>query len=90
MLANDHEKDLAKTIAKFPSVLSDCAEQRKPHLLAVYAQELATHFNQFYRYVPVLKSEGSARDSRLALVEASMWALRNSLDCLGVEAPKEM
>jgi len=89
-LVNDHEKDLAKTIAKFPTTISDCAEQRKTHLLAVYAQELATHFNQFYRYVPVLKSEGPARDSRLALVEASMWALRNSLGCLGLEAPKEM
>jgi arginyl-tRNA synthetase len=89
-LVNDHERDLAKTIAKMPSVIADCADQRKTHLLAVYAQELATQFNQFYRYVPVLKSEGAARDSRLALVEASMWALRNSLDCLGLEAPKQM
>ena len=89
-MVNDHEKNLAKTIAKLQSVIYDCAEQRRTHLLAVYAQELATEFNQFYRYVPVLKSEGAARDSRLALVEASMWALRNSLECLGLEAPKEM
>ena len=89
-LATDYEKDLVKSIAGFPSVLADCAENRRTHPLAVYAQDLAAQFNQFYRYVPVLKAEGGARDARLALVEASMWALRNSLNSLGVEAPEEM
>ncbi len=90
LLRTEHEKDLAKTIAKFPSVVDECAEHRKTHPLAVYAQDLATQFNQFYRFDPVLKAEGETRNARLALVEASMWALRNSLSCLGVEAPEEM
>jgi arginyl-tRNA synthetase len=90
LLVNDHEKALAKLIAAFPSVVSDCAEYRRAHTLAAYAQDLATQFNQFYRYVPVLKSEGATRDARLALVEASMWTLKNSLHCLGIEAPEEM
>jgi arginyl-tRNA synthetase len=89
-LATDYEKDLVKTIARLPSVVADCAEHRKTHVLAVYAQDLATQFNQFYRFVPVLKAEGGTRNARLALVEASMWALRNSLACLGIEAPNEM
>ncbi len=89
-LTTDYEKDLAKTIARFPSVVADCARYRKTHVLAVYALDLAAQFNQFYRFVPVLKSEGAARDARLALVEASMWTLRNSLTCLGIEAPTEM
>jgi len=90
LLVNDHERALAKLIAEFPTVLMDCAENRRAHTLAAYAQDLASQFNQFYRYVPVLRSEGSARDSRLALVEASMWTLRNALDALGIEAPEEM
>ena len=89
-LGTEYEKELVKTIARFPSVVADCAEHRKTHVLAVYAQDLAAQFNQFYRFVPVLKAEGGARDARLALVEASMWALRNSLTCLGIEAPNEM
>jgi arginyl-tRNA synthetase len=89
-LGTDYEKELVKTIARFPSVVADCAEHRKTHVLAVYAQDLAAQFNQFYRFVPVLKAEGGARNARLALVEASMWALRNSLACLGIEAPNEM
>ncbi|MGQ9586800.1 MAG: arginine--tRNA ligase [Thermoplasmata archaeon] len=90
LLVNEHEKNLAKTIACLPSVIAECAEHRKTHVLAQYAQDLATQFNQFYRYVPVLRSEGATRDARLALVEASMWALRNALNCLGLEAPEEM
>jgi arginyl-tRNA synthetase len=77
-------------VAGFGSVIQECAESRRPHILAVYAQDLAAEFNQFYRYMPVLKAEGATRDARLALVEASMWALRNALTCLGLEAPEEM
>ena len=89
-LATDHEKALAKLVAGFPSVIEECAENRRAHTLAAYAQDLAAQFNQFYRYVPVLKAEGDVLAARLALVEASMWALRNSLSCLGMEAPEEM
>jgi arginyl-tRNA synthetase len=89
-LTTDYEKDLVKMIARFPSVISECAEYRKTHVLAVYVQDLAAQFNQFYRFVPVLRAEGGARDARLALVEASMWALRNALWCLGIDAPREM
>lgn len=89
-LVNDHERLLAKMIAAFPSVVRDCAEYRRGHAMATYAQDLAAQFNQFYRYVPVLKAEGAVRQSRLALVEATMWTLRNALNCLGIEAPEEM
>lgn len=90
LLGTEQERQLAKTIAAFPSIIDECAEHRKTHVLAAYAQDLATHFNQFYRFVPVLKAEGATRDSRLALVEASGSALRNALNCLGLDAPEEM
>ena len=89
-LVNHHEKELLKLVAAFPSVIGECAESRRPHALAAFAQDLAAQFNQFYRYVPVLKAEGDVVEARLALVEASRWTLRNALDCLGVEAPEEM
>ena len=89
-LTTEHEKSLVKMISSFPSVIDDCAENRRAHVLAVYAQDLAAEFNHFYRFVPVLRGEGKARDARLALVEASMWTLRNTLNCLGINAPEEM
>ncbi|UCE45181.1 MAG: arginine--tRNA ligase [Methanobacteriota archaeon] len=89
-LVNHHERELIKLVAALPSVVGECADTRRVHALAAYGQDLAGQFNQFYRYVPVLKAEGDTRDARLALVEASKWALRNTLDCLGLEAPEEM
>ncbi len=89
-LANDHERELLKLIAAFPSTIRECADSRKVHILASFAQDLASQFNQFYRYVPVLKAEGDSRDARLALVEAARRTLKGALECLGLEAPEEM
>jgi arginyl-tRNA synthetase len=90
LLVSSYERDLVKLIASFPSVVSECAEHRKTHVLCVFAQDLASQFNQFYRYMPVLKADAGVRDARLGLVEASMWALRNALNSLGIDAPEEM
>ncbi len=89
-LVNEHERALAKMVASFPSVVRDCADNRRAHPMANYAQDLAAQFNQFYRYVPVLKAEGETREARLALVEATRWTLRNTLVSLGLDAPEEM
>jgi arginyl-tRNA synthetase len=85
-----HEQQLLKLVAMFPSMVEQCAEERRAHPLAAFAQELASQFNQFYRYVPVLKAEGDTLQARLALVEAAKWTLGNALGCLGLEAPEEM
>jgi arginyl-tRNA synthetase len=89
-LANDHERELLKLIAAFPSTIRECADSRRAHLLASFTQDLASQFNQFYRYVPVLKAEGDSRDARIALVEATRRTLKSALGCLGLEAPEEM
>ncbi len=88
-LSHDAEIALAKTIAMLPRVVHRCAEERKVHILASYAERLASVFNIFYRDVPVLQA-GEVRDARLLLVEASRIALANSLDILGLAAPAQM
>ena len=89
-LRREQEIALSKAIARLPTIIEDCAESRKAHPMAQYALELATIFNQFYQFVPVLKAEGEDRNARLALVEASKIALKNSLRALGINAPEEM
>jgi arginyl-tRNA synthetase len=89
-LTTYHEQELLKHVAMFPSVVRECAEERKAHPMAAYAQDLASQFNQFYRYVPVLKAEGDVLEARLALVEAAKWTLGNALESLGLDAPEEM
>jgi len=89
LVTDPYERRLIRTLARFPSVVEEAGEKRRIHLIPSYGQEVASAFNQFYAYVPVLRS-GDRREARLSLVEASMWVLRNTLDTLGIVAPEEM
>jgi arginyl-tRNA synthetase len=89
-ISNPHEIALVKHIARLPFVLDQIVQELRPHLLAVYARDLADLFNTFYRYVPVLRSDGEIRDSRLALVQATRNTLKAALETLGIDALSTM
>jgi len=80
-----HELALVRHITRFPLVMENVVRELKPHLLAAYARELADLFNTFYHFVPVLKSGGSLRDSRLTLVLATRNTLAEALKALGID-----
>ena len=44
---NENEKDLIRTIAKFPQVIEDCANKKRIHNITQYCQDLARAFNHF-------------------------------------------
>lgn len=90
MLVEPQETELIKKMAMFPNVVDAVAHDLKPHILATYAREFAETFNQFYRFVPVLKAEGDLRDARLALVNCARIVLENTLNLLGIGAPESM
>jgi len=87
-LKDDGEFALVKALARFPGLVRKCAEERLAYPIAEYAHEVATEFNRFYRDFRVLGSETQA--TRLAVVDATRWVLRNSLDLLGIKAPESM
>jgi arginyl-tRNA synthetase len=88
--SDPHEIALAKHIAQFPYVIEKIVTELRPHLLTTYVRDLADLFNSFYRFLPVLKSEGRIRDARLTLVDASRNTLAAALDVLGIEALESM
>ena len=91
LLIEDSEIDLIKKMAMFDSIIDLGARELKPHVLAIYARELADAFNQFYRFVPVIAAEDEeVRAARLALVDCARIVLANSLDTLGIAAPESM
>jgi arginyl-tRNA synthetase len=91
LLIEDSEIDLIKKMATFDSVIDLAARELKPHILAIYARELADAFNQFYRFVPVIAADDeNVRAARLALVDCARIVLANSLDTLGIAAPESM
>ncbi|OPX61687.1 MULTISPECIES: arginine--tRNA ligase [unclassified Methanoregula] len=89
-LETEQEIAVAKKIARFPEVIEQVVAELRPHILAVYARELADTFNTFYHFEPVLKSEGKVRDRRLTLVKAVQNTLKESLQTLGIDAIETM
>lgn len=88
-LTQPGELALARWVARWPGVVEECAEDRKAHPVAAYAEGLASTFNAFYRDVPVLQG-GDARAARLLLVESSRIALGATLATLGVATLQQM
>ncbi|MFC7240034.1 arginine--tRNA ligase [Saliphagus sp. GCM10025317] len=92
LLTTDAERDLLETIARFPAVIEEAADDLEPHQVATFTREFAEAFNAFYRECPVLADdvEPDVREARLALVAASRHTMANALSVLGVEAPESM
>ncbi|AEH24004.1 arginine--tRNA ligase [Pyrococcus yayanosii] len=86
----EKERELLMLLAKFPEVVETAGKDVRPHLLAWYANELASLFNKFYMDHPVLRAEKGVREARLLLVMAVKQVLRNVLWLMGIEAPERM
>ncbi len=89
LLTHESELTLVRHLVRLPRTIDRCAEERKVHTIASYANGLASTFNAFYRDVPVLQA-GELRQPRLQLVLASRIALANALAVLGIAAPEQM
>ncbi|WP_293032076.1 arginine--tRNA ligase [Natronococcus sp.] len=92
LLEDPAERELLETIARFPAVVDEAADDLQPHQIATYTRTFADRFNAFYRECPVLADdvEPDVREARLALVAASRHTVANALSILGVEAPRSM
>jgi len=90
LLDHPAERDLLRTIARFPAVIEEAADALQPHVVATYTRAIAEDFNAFYRECPVLDADPDRRQARLALVVAARHTVANALDALGIEAPDSM
>jgi len=86
---SEEEKTLIRTLTRFPEILEQAAKDLRPHYICNYAYDLATIFDKFYEFNPVLKAEGK-KNFRLALVKATKTVLGNALELLGIEALEKM
>jgi arginyl-tRNA synthetase len=84
------ELALARHLLNFGLVLEAAAVEYRPNFLCAYLYELAGHFARFYENCPVLKAEGAARQSRLALSDLTARVLKQGLDVLGIETTEQM
>ncbi|NIS71588.1 MAG: arginine--tRNA ligase, partial [Proteobacteria bacterium] len=76
LLADPIERDILLTLARFPEVFVDAAENLRPNAIADFANVLADKFNTFYTKLPVIKAKPpELSDARLALVDATRMVL---------------
>jgi len=84
------EVQLIRMISRYGEVIPAVMDGYKPNTLASYLIELARSFHSFFEACPVLKSEGTVQETRLALCEATGRVLEHGLGLLGIQAPKRM
>lgn len=90
LLKDEREISLIRHLAKFPKAVSDSYDELKPLIIVNYVYDLASKFNEFYQFVPVIKSEDKIKKSRAALTEAAMQVMKNGMWILGIDAPEKM
>ncbi len=84
------EKELAKKILFFPSLLEEIAETFEPHKLTYYLYDLSSSFHSYYNKHRVIGEEKPLTLSRLFLSEMVRRTVEIGLDLLGVSAPESM
>jgi arginyl-tRNA synthetase len=89
-LTEPEELALGRRLLNFGLVLENAAEDFRPNFLCAYLYELAGDYARFYENCPVLKAEGSARATRLALSNLTARVLKQGLEVLGIETTEQM
>ena len=85
---NIYEKNLAKKLLEYKSLLDEAVSEMAPHKLANYLYETAQEFSRFYENCPVV---GSAEEAeRIKLVRFYFETMKHGLNILGIEIPEEM
>jgi arginyl-tRNA synthetase len=90
LLTHEREAELVRRIGTWPETVSYAADERAPHKVARYAEELAEAFHRFYTECQVLSDDEDLTRARYWLCVAARQTLVNALGILGVSAPDRM
>ena len=79
----DEEKELVKTLARFPEKVLEALESYEPSVVTRYILDVATAFNRFYHNCQILSAEDSnVFFTRIALTKATNYVLGNAFDLI--------
>jgi arginyl-tRNA synthetase len=89
-ITEEAERTLIMKLAQFGEAVHDVLNDFRPNLLAQYLFELANTYHSFYEACPVLRSEGTVRNTRLVLCDATSRVLKCGLGLLGIKTTERM
>ncbi len=90
VLGQPQERELAKRLLAYPTVVAETLAAYAPHKLCTYLFELAQDFSTFYEHCQVMQADEPVRSSRLALCDVTARTLEQGLGLLGIDAPEAM
>ncbi len=90
LLNQNEEINLINNLARFKEVFEKSLEDLKPYLIANYTYELAKSFNEFYNNCDCIHVEKRLCNTRLTLVLAFSYVIKNCLWLLGIGVPEKM
>jgi arginyl-tRNA synthetase len=87
---SDSERQLAKALLEFPSIVQKAASDYQSNYIAEYSLRLSDAFSRFYETSPVIQAEENDRKVRAAMVLSALTILQSSLGLLGIGVPEKM
>ena len=77
-------------MTRFPEFIDNAYKSLEPQIVAIYLQQLATHFHKFYGECRVINDNHKITQARLNLVKAVKVVLGNGFNILGISAPENV
>jgi arginyl-tRNA synthetase len=90
LLGHPMEAALLRQLAAYEELVVVAANQRAPHRLTRYAEDLAAAFHRFYAECRVLTDDHGLSSARWWLLQSTRQVLANTLGLIGVDAPERM
>ena len=91
LLSKPEELSLIKKILQLPDIIEDIANDYQVHRLPRYAYELGKTFTDFYEKHRVVDSKNpELTEVRLFLIHHTLYAIRHTLNLMGIAAPEKM
>ena len=82
-LTTEEERELVKTLARFPEKVLEALESYEPSVVTRYILDVATAFNRFYHNCQILSVEDSNTfHTRIALTQATNYVLGNAFELI--------
>lgn len=89
-LSSPEERQMIRTLARFPQEIADAAKNYDPARLTKYAVDTATDFHKYYTACRVKGEAEPLMQARLCLCAAVKQVIRNVLTLLKISVPESM
>ncbi len=90
LLSDTESAAVVAALAAFPDAVLDAMEKNEPYLVTRSVIGICAAFNKFYYEQRIMADDGSVRQARLALTDATRQVIAVGLGLIGVAAPERM